>query len=291
MKEKLNYLMEKTPLDLLRGPPKALDIVVYLSEGDEEEVGNIMSNLDLSPSTFYSATEKLKLLGFLYQKREKGFPPRTYIALTNKGREAARLLRPLAEVVESTIQGLKMELQELEAKERTEDESKKMVKILKDLQDISFTLGEWHDAESHARRSMDIASALGDSNILSKSLRTLGRIHYKRGDHGDSESEFSNSLRISMKINDSDGAAEAHYFLGAIHEKRGEYDVPERTRSGELPVYCLYQDGFAQYLWNTTGRSPGIYKVYVLVRAWDYSQSPPDDLITKDKTTDPFTLS
>jgi tetratricopeptide (TPR) repeat protein len=205
--------MGKSVLDLLRGPPRTLDIAVYLLEKDEVEVGKVMSDLDLANETFYSAVDRLRLLGFLYKKREKGFPPHSYVCLTNKGREAARLLGPLADIVGSTILGLSGELEDLEGKERGEDENQRMVAILCDLQDVNFTLGEWDEAEVHARRGLDIASALGDTMSLSKSKRMLALLHYTRGVLDESESEFSESLK-----------AEAHYFLGAINEDRGNYD-------------------------------------------------------------------
>jgi tetratricopeptide (TPR) repeat protein len=216
--------MGETPLDMLRGPPRTLDIAVYLFDKDEVEVGKVMSDLDLANETFYSAVDKLRLLGFLHKRRERGFPPHSYVGLTNKGKEAAKLLIPLADIVGGTILGLTSELEDLEGKERGEDENKRMVEILCDLQDINFTLGEWDEAETHAKRTMDIASALGDSKSLSKSLRTLGGIHYKRGECEESESEFTESLQISTRVNDTDASSEAHYFLGAIHEDRGEYD-------------------------------------------------------------------
>jgi DNA-binding HxlR family transcriptional regulator len=139
--------MGKSVLDLLRGPPRTLDIAVYLLEKDEVEVGKVMSDLDLANETFYSAVDRLRLLGFLYKKREKGFPPHSYVCLTNKGREAARLLGPLADIVGSTILGLSGELEDLEGKERGEDENQRMVAILCDLQDVNFTLGEWDEAD------------------------------------------------------------------------------------------------------------------------------------------------
>ncbi|MCK4444775.1 MAG: tetratricopeptide repeat protein [Thermoplasmata archaeon] len=209
---------------MLRGPPRTLDIAVYLLDKDEVEVGKVMSDLDLANETFYSGVDRLRLLGFLHKRREKGFPPHSYVGLTSKGTEAAKLLRPLADIVGGTILGLRGELEELEGKERGEDENRRMVEILCDLQDINFTLGEWDEAEVHANRALDIASALGESKSLSKSLRTLGRIQHRRGEYEESESMFSESLQISTRINDLDAVAESRRLLGAIHEDRGEYD-------------------------------------------------------------------
>lgn len=216
--------MVKTGLDLLRGPPRTFDILMYLLGKNEEEVGSVMSNLNLATYTFYSAVERLKLLGFLYDRREKGFPPHTYVALTNKGKEAAKLLHPMAELVGSTLEGLKLELADLDGMERTEDQNKRIIEILGDLQEITFTMGELSEAEGYAKRVADIASALGDNKSLSMSLRTLGKVHYGRGRFEESESEFSESIRLSSKIDDMEGVAEARYVLGAIREDAGEYD-------------------------------------------------------------------
>ncbi|MEE9223186.1 MAG: tetratricopeptide repeat protein [Thermoplasmata archaeon] len=209
---------------MLRGPPRTLDIAVYLLDKDEVEVGKVMSDLDLANETFYSGIDRLRMLGFLHKRRERGYPPHSYVGLTNKGMEAARLLRSLADIVGSTILGLTGELEDLEGKDRGEDENKRMVEILCDLQDINFTLGEWDEAETHAKRSMDIASALGDTKNLSKSMRMLALLQYTRGVFDESESEFSESLKMSLKANDLSGVAEAQYYMGAINEDRGNYD-------------------------------------------------------------------
>lgn len=209
---------------MLRGPPRTLDIAVYLLDKDEVEVGKVMSDLDLANETFYSGIDRLRMLGFLHKRRERGYPPHSYVGLTNKGMEAARLLRPLADIVGSTILGLTVELEGLEGKERGEDENKRMVEILCDLEDINFTLGEWDEAEVHAKRALDIASALGDTKNLSKSMRMLALLQYTRGVFDESESEFSESLKMSLKANDLSGVAEAQYYLGAINEDRGNYD-------------------------------------------------------------------
>ncbi|MFQ6128699.1 MAG: tetratricopeptide repeat protein [Thermoplasmata archaeon] len=227
--------MARTALDLLQRPPKMLGIMVYLLERNEEDASSLISNLNLATYTFYSAVERLKRLGFLYTRKEKGWPPHTYVRLTSKGKEAAKLLLPLSKIVGDTILGLESELESLEGKERGKDENERMVQILKELQDISFTLGEWGETEAHAKRALDIASALGDMESLSKSLRTLGRMHLRRGESKQAKSEFSESLQISMKVNDLDGVAEAHYFIGAIHEQGGEYDkaMKEYKRAAE----------------------------------------------------------
>lgn len=64
----------------------------------------------------------------------------------------------------------------------------------------------------------------------------------------------------------------------------GEYDarIPEAT--GEFPVYCANQYGFADHPWDTSTISPtpplGDYTVTGNVTAYDYSQSPPNNVIT-----------
>lgn len=212
--------MVRTALDILQRPSMTLDVMVCLSE-KEEDVGSVMSDLNLTTYTLYSAVYKLKVLGFLFVRRERRWPPHTYVGLTKRGKEAAKLLHPLADIVGSTTEGLELELNDLEREERGEDENRTMVEILKDLRDIKFNLGQWDEAETHAKRTMDIASVMGDSESLSKSLRTLGEIYLRRGESKESESRFSDSFKISTRTEDLNGAAETHYSWERYSSKKG----------------------------------------------------------------------
>lgn len=216
--------MARTVFDLLHGPPKMLDIAVYLLDKDEVRVGEVMSHFDLSTESFYSSVDKLESLGFLFVRKERGFPPPRFIGLTVKGEEVARLLKPLDELVRSSVEALKRDLEELEGKERSEEENQRMVKILRDMQEIAFVLGNWDEAERYARRTLDIASAMGDNESLSVSFRTLGKIHYEKGRLDDAESDFSESLKVASRANDREGMAQSYYFLGGVLVDRGKHD-------------------------------------------------------------------
>ncbi len=216
--------MPVSGLDFLQRPPKMLDILVHLLEKDETTVSDLLEDLNLSASTYYAAVRRLFELGFVFKREERVFPRHVCIGLTRKGREIAERLRPISEMVESTLLGLKSELGTLEMKERTEKENIRMLEILIALMDLEFTAGEWDDAESHATRALDIASALDDDISIARALRLLGEVHHRRELRDKAEKEFTESLKIHMRMNDLAGASEDRYFLGAIKERRGDLE-------------------------------------------------------------------
>lgn len=214
--------MAFSPLDLLQRPPKMMAILVYLLKNEETTVSHLIKDLGLATKTYYTAIRRLIDLGFAYEHEKRTFPRQVFIGLTLKGKELAGSLQPIAEILENTLVGLKSELEAIGAKARTEEESVRMLEILVLLMDLEFTAGEWDDAESQARRALDIASALGDKANMAKALRLTGEIHHRKGLDAKAKEEVRESLKIHMKINDLGGASEDRYVLGNIKEKGGD---------------------------------------------------------------------
>ena len=215
--------MAKPVLDLLQSPPRILDILVFLLKNEEVIVKELMEKLGLSPKTYYAAIDRLLQLGLVFPRDGEGFPHKVFISLTRKGKRVAEGLRPIFEEIEGTLLALRNELEALELKERTEEENKRMLELLLAFMEMEFTVGEWDDAESHARRVLDIASASGDLSSVARSLKLIGEVHHRRHAEDKAEKEFTESLSIHMKLNDLSGASEDHYFLGAIKERKGDW--------------------------------------------------------------------
>lgn len=228
--------MTYSPLDLLQRPPKMMTILMYLLKNEERSVSDLIEDLGLATKTYYTAVRRLADLGFVFEHEKRTFPRQVFIGLTQKGRELAGNLLPIAETLENTLVGLKSELEAIGTKARTEKESMRMLEILTLLMDVEFTAGEWDNAESHASRALDIASALGDKMNMAKALRLMAEIHHKKGLDVEAKEEIRGSLKIHMKINDLGGASEDHYVLGNTKETAGDLEgaLREFEISGKL---------------------------------------------------------
>lgn len=216
--------MSSSVLHFLESPPRMMDILAYLLGRDEARASDVRDDLGVASKTYYAAVRRLKELGLIYVRRQRDFPTKSFIGLTIKGREMADRLRPISEILGSTLLGLGSELETLELKERTEKENRRMLEILAVFMDTEFMIGEWDASEAHAKRALDVSSALGDSSNTARALRLLGEIHHRRGMLKEAEKEFGESVRTCVEAKDLRGASEGHYFLGAIKEKGGELE-------------------------------------------------------------------
>ncbi len=228
--------MPESLFDLIRRPPKMPDILLYLLDRGETTVSNMRKDLKLASATLYAAVRRLEELGFLVRREHRVFHRQVFVNLTRKGRKMAESLRPIIEIMETTLLGMTSELQKLELKERTEDENKRMVEILFTLIDLEFMNGKWNDVESHAKRVFDIASASSDASSVAKALKMMGEVHHRRHMESKAENEFQESLRIHKNLKDSRGMSDDHYFLGAIRERKGDLKgaLKEYEKSLEL---------------------------------------------------------
>ncbi|MFQ6107540.1 MAG: winged helix DNA-binding protein [Thermoplasmata archaeon] len=131
------------PIDLLQRPPKVLATLVYLLGHEETTPSDLMKNLNLATETYYAAVRRLTELGLVFEREGRTFPKSVIVALTPKGKEVAKRLYPLSEILESTLIGLRSELKTLEGKIRTKGENARMIEILVSLMNMEFTAGEW----------------------------------------------------------------------------------------------------------------------------------------------------
>jgi tetratricopeptide (TPR) repeat protein len=198
------------------------DVLMYLLDKEEANVSKMRKDLKLASGTIYAAVRRLEELGFLFRHENRVFHRQVFVGLTFRGRRMAESLRPLVEIMETTLLGMKSELQKLEFKERTEEENTRMTGILFTLIDLEFMNGRWNEAESHAKRVLDIASASGDARNVARSLKMMGEVHHRRHMVSEAEKEFQECLRIHTNLEDSGGMSDDHYFLGAIKERRGD---------------------------------------------------------------------
>jgi hypothetical protein len=70
-----------------------------------------------------------------------------------------------------------------------------------------------------------------------------------------------------------------HDSSSYYEEYWAEYDVSIPEKNGDFPIWCGNQDGFADFLWDSTGQPVGDWTVTGDVTAYDYSQGPPHAVI------------
>lgn len=205
-------------------PSKLFDIVVYLLQTGESNVKKIIDDLRIGRGTFYSAIRKAADLGFVYERKRKGWPAYSFYGLTRKGEELAQSLLPVKRIVDNTIMGYESELKRLRSRKRTENRVRKELDLLNKLKHLKFDRGEWRDAIRFSKGTIELGEEVSDSASVANGHRVLGYVHQCRSKYQDALGEFKKSLEVSKESYDSKGLAEDSYYLGAVLERLGKYD-------------------------------------------------------------------
>lgn len=197
---------------------------MYLSEKGASDVTTILKNLGMCTNTFYSAADRLKSLGFAFEKTETGWPTRVFYDLTYKGEEAAKDLIPLKERLVESIDAKRKKLKKLESARKTPKNKKELLDVLRNLQKATFDLGEWDETLQLSQKAVELALSLEDESNLSHAYRYMGLVHQKRNDESRALENLDESAAISARMQDWSGAAEDSYILGALRERSGDFD-------------------------------------------------------------------
>lgn len=211
-------------LDLIQKPLGTLDILLYLSKKGRSDVTTIIGNLGLCNRTFYSAADRLKSLGFVFEETEKGWPTRVYYQLTYKGKDAAKLIQPLEGFLKESVEAQWRTLEELRSKRKTKANKRRMLDVLRVLQEATFDLGDWDKTLELSAEAQDLASSLEDDRSLSFAYRYAGLVYQKKNDEDACREYLDKSIEISERTDDWEGAAEDYYILGALFERKADLD-------------------------------------------------------------------
>lgn len=220
----IDDVKRKMILDLIQKPAGTLDILVYLSKKGASDVTTILRDLGMYTKTFYSAAERLKSLGLVFERKETGWPTRVFYELTYKGEEAVKYLLPLEGIVVDSMNAQWRALEKLESKRKTLTNKKRMLDLLRNLQESSFDLGDWDETLQLSERSVELAGSIGDDRSLSHAHRYAGLVHQKRCDASKAEECLEKSMRISSGNEEWDNVADDHYILGALYERTGDLE-------------------------------------------------------------------
>jgi predicted ATPase/DNA-binding winged helix-turn-helix (wHTH) protein len=156
---------------------------------------------------------------------------------------------------------------------------------------LMLTRGHGSPAESALRRSLALASELGDANHELKILRSLHIFHERIGDFRTALTWAEDSRRVADELGSFEARAIAASLLGISHHvageqlrARGELEISldsgvppdlSRTRSGIALARCLWLSGYADQAQVVAERSihdAGVYgnpTTKSIVRLWN----------------------
>ncbi len=212
-------------------PVGTLDLLLYLFRRGKASVTEAISDLGLSPGTFYAAKDRLESLGLAYEEEQVGHPRYVYLGLTREGDAAAAALAPFAERLSTILSALEAELVRLEAQPGPETVPRRL-ELLSLLAAREFDRGRWADAERSARRLIELSNEHGAPHGMAQGRLVLGRILQKQDRHDESMTELAQALRLAEVPGRHAVACEADYLLGASLERQGLWaEVMERFAS------------------------------------------------------------
>ena len=200
-----------------------LDILVYLHKEKTADVKTLTKDLHLSNTGFYSAAERLKRLGFLFEEENKGYPTHVYYELTPRGEQVADYLAPIASMLKDTTVGMEEQLERLREMPSTPEDLRKMHALDETLCEEHYLRGGWETAFTLASESLKAAEKLGETSLRARSHMWIGKIKQKE----DQEACVKHlELAISLLEAGADPAvvAEAYYLLGSHFERKGRYE-------------------------------------------------------------------
>ncbi|MCK5292105.1 MAG: hypothetical protein KAR39_08850 [Thermoplasmata archaeon] len=209
-------------IDLLEQPPKTLTLLVYLYKYGSSYKSELKKELGVARQTIYNAADRLKELDLIFEKKERGFPQKAHLHLTQQGRKLAESLVSVNEIIGETIKGFEKKLELLRKGEETAESIKEMADIICRLAEISFARGRWDQAVTLSTECGALSKDLEDHPKDARSNWILGEIKRRRGEVVVAIEHFQKSSELFTRLDDKGGLSTVHYSLGAISERKGD---------------------------------------------------------------------
>jgi tetratricopeptide (TPR) repeat protein len=219
--------MAVLPLETLQSPAGVMDVIVYLAGRECEYATKASSEMKMHRTRFYACIKKLLHLRLAFERKEKGFPPRTYYGLTSKGREWAERLQKLVPLVKESVEKLRKELEELERAEMSKKNVKRQIEIIEMFLEESYHRGEWDEALKLAERIGLLASEIRDKARAPSSELWIGKVLQKKNDDA-CMAHLDAAYRDGLSTGQLDVAAEAAYMRGCYLERRTSFGKAEK---------------------------------------------------------------
>jgi predicted ATPase len=135
------------------------------------------------------------------------------------GEKATKAFAP-----EDALTYYNMALEALKRLDDSDENSQKMIFLLKRLGEISFNLSEWKPALEYYKKAIELCEDTESDGERAECLRKTGYVLNRMGKWKIATMNFEKSLGISKKLDDKFGIADAHRGIGYIHWRLGEYD-------------------------------------------------------------------
>ena len=191
--------MTTAVLGALQSPSGLLDVLVYFAEKDGGSPTKAIADLGMKRATFYACIEKLRVLGFVFERKEPDYPPRAHYGVTRKGRQAAEHLASLAPLVARSVLNLERELEGLRGSKPTDSNLNRTEQVLLALVEHAYVENEWNRALEFANELRLLASGVEDSSPRNspRSMRTSAPRSSQTTRKGRSRGTNARSVRAS----------------------------------------------------------------------------------------------
>ncbi|ACP45878.1 transcriptional regulator, MarR family [Sulfolobus islandicus Y.G.57.14] len=77
-------------------------VLLFLLDNEGDAFRDISDKTESNPNAIKKAIDELMELGLVYDKREESFPRRRLVFLTDYGKEVARRLKEIVEIIEES---------------------------------------------------------------------------------------------------------------------------------------------------------------------------------------------
>ena len=122
--------------------------------------------------------------------------------------------------------------------ESKESDRRRLAGLNVNLGDVLRARGDYDQALTHYRKSLEISEKLGDLAGISTSYHQIGMVYHARGDYDQALTHYRKSLEIKEKLGDLAGIASSHGQIGRLFFEREEY---ESAAEHFLIAFSLFQ--------------------------------------------------
>ncbi|MDF0593169.1 tetratricopeptide repeat protein [Methanotrichaceae archaeon M04Ac] len=141
--------------------------------------------------------------------------------------------------------------------EKVKDE-KEAAKILDELAEISYHLGEYDIASEYFKQELRLGEWLGDKRGVARSLHNLGIIACETGDLESARHLYDESMKIFQELGDKSSVAMSLHELGVLAQDTGDLADARRLYDESLKI--------AQELGNKRGVAISLHNLGVLAQ-------------------------
>ena len=119
--------------------------------------------------------------------------------------------------------------------EKVKDE-KEITKILDELGQISYLLGDYVKASHYLKQELEISTEISYKEGVAKSLHILGALAYATGDLIEARRLYGESLKIAQDLGDKAGVARSLHNLGMLAQETGDIGEARRLYGDSLKI-------------------------------------------------------